>query len=77
MPEDKELNLRTIACPINFVRAKLAIDSMNSGEILKLELDNGEPVESVSKSMKEEGHELLDLKEHDSYSELWIKKLGS
>lgn len=53
---DRYLDLRGVACPMNFVKAKLALDKMPPGSCLRLFLDDGEPIESVSSSMKAEGH---------------------
>ena len=74
LTEDCFINLRGIPCPINFVRAKLLIDTLKYGEVLKVELDNGEPAESVEKSMIEEGHQILDLNKFESHSVIFIKR---
>lgn len=71
--EDAFIDLTGVACPINFVRAKLLIDTMKFGQILRLEIDNGEPVESVTKSMQEEGHEIIQSNKFELYSELFIR----
>jgi tRNA 2-thiouridine synthesizing protein A len=75
LAEDAFIDLKGVACPINFVRAKLMIDTMKFGEILRVELDNGESVESVTKSMKEEGHEIIQSDEFEFYTELFIRKI--
>ncbi len=51
-----QLDLRGIACPINFVKTKLYLDKLNKGDVLVVSLDAGEPIESVHASMKSEGH---------------------
>ncbi len=53
------LDLRNVPCPINFVRTKLKLDLLQSGEILEVLLDDGEPITSVSQSVVEEGHTIL------------------
>jgi tRNA 2-thiouridine synthesizing protein A len=50
------LDLRGVPCPMNWVRAKLALEELDAGQRLVLELDPGEPVESVPRSAREEGH---------------------
>lgn len=52
------LNLKGVACPINYVRTKLKLDTMQTGEELEIILDDGEAIESVSKSIIEEGHKV-------------------
>lgn len=59
MTEQYFLDLRGVACPMNFVKTKLLIDKMPPGETLQVLLDDGEPVESVSESIQAEGHSLL------------------
>ncbi|APG27176.1 tRNA methyltransferase [Syntrophotalea acetylenivorans] len=61
------VDLRGVSCPTNFVKAKLAIEMTDTGEIIEFYLDDGEPVQSVSRSLKDEGHKLLDLKKADGY----------
>lgn len=53
---EHELDLRGVACPMNFVKTRLFLDKIASGDILKVLLDVGEPVESVSSSVSSEGH---------------------
>ena len=55
-----ELDLRGVICPYNFVKTKLKLDAMQSGEILAVILDDGEPIRNVPQSVKNEGHTILD-----------------
>jgi tRNA 2-thiouridine synthesizing protein A len=41
---------------MNWVRARLELERMQPGERLELILDPGEPVDSVPRSAREEGH---------------------
>jgi len=50
------LDLRGVACPMNFVRTKLLLDKLASGQVIEVILDAGEPVESVYASVSAEGH---------------------
>ena len=52
------LDLRGVTCPLNWVRAKLALEDLAVGEELVLELDPGEPIESVPASAREAGHQV-------------------
>ena len=53
-----ELDLRGVACPLNWVRAKLALEDLAPGERLVVLLDPGEPLESVPRSAEEAGHDV-------------------
>lgn len=68
------VDLRGVCCPTNFVKAKLALEMVDAGEVVEFLLDDGEPVKNVPKSLKGEGHKLLGLKETDGYYILTIEK---
>ncbi len=71
---DAFLDLRGVLCPINFVKAKLKLDTMESGKVLELMLDSGEPIQNVPKSIKEEGHKILEVKKEEGFFKLKIQK---
>lgn len=52
------LDLRGVPCPLNWVRARLLLETMSAGESLRLQLDPGEPLASVPASAREDGHEV-------------------
>ena len=52
------LDLTGVVCPLNWVKAKLALEQLDSGDELTLLLDTGEPIESVPRSAREDGHDV-------------------
>jgi sulfite reductase (ferredoxin) len=69
------IDLRGIACPMNFVKTKLYLDKLSTGDILKVYLDPGEPVESVCQSIQAEGHEIQEcLACEENYFQVTIVK---
>jgi sulfite reductase (ferredoxin) len=52
------LDLTGVACPMNWVKTKLALERMGAGEQLTVRLDPGEPLESVPQSAREDGHDV-------------------
>lgn len=52
------LDLTGVVCPLNWVKAKLALEELDQGDQLTLLLDPGEPVESVPQSAREDGHDV-------------------
>ena len=54
------LDLRGVACPMNFVKAKLKLETMNIGEMLEMILDDGEPVQNVPASFRNEGQAIVE-----------------
>ncbi len=59
-PELPLLDLRGVRCPLNFVRAKMALGRLRLGEELELLLDAGEPAESVPRALRDEGQTVLE-----------------
>lgn len=45
-----------VACPMNFVKTKMDLAKMKSGEVLEILLDDGAPIDNVPKSVQSEGH---------------------
>jgi tRNA 2-thiouridine synthesizing protein A len=52
------LDLTGVVCPLNWVKAKLALEELDQGDQLTLLLDPGEPIESVPRSAREDGHDV-------------------
>ena len=52
------LDLTGVPCPMNWVRTRLALESMAEGELLEVRLDPGEPLRSVPLSAREDGHDV-------------------
>jgi sulfite reductase (ferredoxin) len=61
-----ELDLSGVPCPVNFVKARLRLQTMNTGETLALILDDGDPIRNVPASLKNEGHEVGKITNHGS-----------
>ncbi len=56
--EANELNLEDEVCPYTFVKSKLAIEKLESGQLLKIHLGNSESASNVPRSLDLEGHEV-------------------
>ena len=52
-------DLRGVACPMNYVKTKLKLEMMDTGEQLEVWLDAGEPIKNVPMSLKNDGHKVL------------------
>lgn len=68
-------DFRGVACPMNFVKTKIALSSLNTSDILEILLDDGEPIDNVPGSIKGEGHRVLDQKKIDNYWQVIIQKV--
>jgi TusA-related sulfurtransferase len=58
---DDELSLRGEVCPYTFVKSKLALEEMESGQILRVIVDNPVSAEDVPRSLRNEGHTVLEV----------------
>ncbi len=58
---DDVLDLKGEVCPYTFVKSKLALEEMESGEVLKVILDNPGSARNVPRSLSSEGHQILDV----------------
>ena len=55
------VDITDVVCPVTFVKAKVALEELDEGEILSIRMNDGEPVQNVPRSIKEEGHQILKL----------------
>lgn len=46
---------------MNFVKTKLALEELDSGQLLEVILDEGEPMLNVPRSLKDEGHRIIKV----------------
>lgn len=58
---DSELDLSGEVCPYTFIKSKLALEELASGQVLSVTVDNSESASNVPKSLHQEGHEILSL----------------
>lgn len=49
-------DLRGVACPLNYAKARIALEDLPSGAVLRILLDDGEPIRNVPGSLASEGH---------------------
>lgn len=73
---DKELDIRGEVCPFTFVKSKLVLEQMETGQVLRVIVDYKPSAESVPKSMKEEGQEVICVNQlSENTWEILIKKV--
>lgn len=74
---DDTVDITDVVCPTTFVKAKIALEELEEGEILSVKMNDGEPVQNVPRSIKEEGHQILKLIDNeDATYNLIVKKVG-
>jgi TusA-related sulfurtransferase len=60
-PINRDLNITNEICPMTFVRTRLALDQMESGQVLRVLLTGAEPLRNVPETAKQQGHEVLAI----------------
>ena len=67
-------DFRGVACPMNFVKTKIELSTMKSGELLEILLDDGAPIKNVPGSVRNEGHHILEEKQEANFWSVLIRK---
>lgn len=62
---DETVDITDKVCPLTFVKAKVALEELDDGEVIAIRMNDGEPVQNVPRSVKEEGHQILKLVDNE------------
>jgi len=68
----KHLDLKSVPCPLNVVKIKLALEKLSKNEQIIVELDKGEPEEKVKNNLKEMRCLLKKVKENEKFIKIKI-----
>jgi TusA-related sulfurtransferase len=68
------LDLRGTPCPLNFIRTRLALEKIERGAVLQVDLDGGEPEVMVAEGVRSEGHAVVRLALADGTVRLRIRR---
>lgn len=66
------LDITNETCPMTFVKVKLKLAKMASGEQLEVLLNAGEPLENVPRSCEEQGYRVLSNEASDHNKHLLL-----
>ena len=74
---DDTVDITDVVCPVTFVKAKVALEELEEGQVLFIRMNEGEPVQNVPRSIKDEGHQILKLlNNQDGTYSLIVRKAG-
>lgn len=81
-PPAARLDIRPFACPLTWVKTRVALDRLAPGEVLEVWLLAGEPLASVPRTAEEEGHRVVEVAQlpgegPDAYRLLLEKRLAA
>ena len=71
---DNEIDITKEICPMTFVKTKLKLETMSRGQVLEVTLREGEPLINVPKSVEDDGHKILDLRQEGDIYKLLIER---
>jgi len=73
---DREINIKGEVCPYTFVKSFLALEEMEVGQVLRVIVDYLPAVENVPRSLKNEGHEIVEIAQiNDTDWAITIRKM--
>jgi TusA-related sulfurtransferase len=72
----KAIDITAETCPMTFVRTRLALDTIQPGEILLVRLQGADPLANVPRAAADQGHEPLELLEQPDGTWLLVIQKG-
>jgi TusA-related sulfurtransferase len=73
---DKAIDITGETCPMTFVRTRLALDTLQSGQILLVRLQGADPLANVPRAAADQGHDPLELLEQPDGTWLLVLQKG-
>jgi sulfite reductase (ferredoxin) len=67
-------DLRGVACPLNFVKAKIELEKIEVGAVLDVLLDEGESVRNVPASFTDQGQEVMEVKKAGDHFRVRVRR---
>jgi TusA-related sulfurtransferase len=73
---DKAIDITGETCPMTFVRTRLALDTLQTGQILLVRLAGADPLANVPRAAADQGHDPLELLEQPDGAWLLVIRKG-
>ena len=70
----QRLDLRGVACPLNWAKAKVRLEGLVGGETLELWLDDPKGARDIPRAAEAEGYAVLDVEARERVWRLLIQK---
>ena len=58
--DEYTLDITNDVCPITYVKTKLRLEDMSEGQVLIIRLRDGEALDNVPRTLRDNGHEILE-----------------
>jgi TusA-related sulfurtransferase len=72
---DYFLDITEEVCPFTFVRTKLLLERMDSGQVVEIRLKGAEPLENVPRTVQDHGHVVIRMVPEDENDALGPHRL--
>jgi len=74
---DAFVDISDVVCPITFVKVKVAIEELEDGQLIEVKMNEGEPIQNVPRSLKDEGHKVTRvINNNDGTFTIYVEKGG-
>jgi tRNA 2-thiouridine synthesizing protein A len=73
---DRTIDITRDICPMTFVKTRIALDRLTSGQTLLVRLRGEEPLRNVPRTATEQGHTVLEQHEDTDGSTLLLLRKG-
>ncbi|MBI5440393.1 MAG: sulfurtransferase TusA family protein [Deltaproteobacteria bacterium] len=74
MSEPVLLDITGDVCPMTLVRVRMAMDRVSAGGTIRIRMASGEPISSIPRTLKDEGHEILGVERDGEVFEVSVRK---
>jgi TusA-related sulfurtransferase len=65
------LDISAETCPLTFVKTKLMLENMAAGEVACIRLSDGEPLDNLPRTLRDQGHAVLELRREAAGATTW------
>lgn len=72
----KAIDITAETCPMTFVRTRLALDQIETGQLLLVRLKGTDPLSNVPRAAADQGHDPLELTEQPDGTWLLLIQKG-
>jgi TusA-related sulfurtransferase len=59
------VDITPAVCPLTFVKVKVALEQTEDKGVLYVKLNDGEPIQNIPRSLKDEGHRVIKIENND------------
>jgi tRNA 2-thiouridine synthesizing protein A len=73
---DRDIDITHDLCPMTFVKTRIALDRLSSGQTLLVRLRGEEPLRNVPRTAAEQGHTVLEQRVEPDGSTLLLLRKG-